>query len=117
MALPFDAGRFDAAVMALLLFFVPDPAKGVAEMARVVRPGGTVAAYVWDALNGGSPTAPFHAELRALGVATPQPPRADVSTFAALRELWTGAGLEAVDSSSSISFTSTRLAHSKPEPL
>ena len=41
MALPFPAGRFDAAVMALVLIFVPDPAKGIAEMARVVRPGGT----------------------------------------------------------------------------
>ena len=34
MALPFETDRFDAAVMALVLFFVPDPAKGVAEMAR-----------------------------------------------------------------------------------
>jgi SAM-dependent methyltransferase len=46
MALPFERQRFDAAVMALVIFFVPDPAKGVAEMARVVRPGGLVAAYV-----------------------------------------------------------------------
>jgi ubiquinone/menaquinone biosynthesis C-methylase UbiE len=43
MALPFESHRFDAAIMALVIFFVPDPAKGVAEMARVVRPGGTVA--------------------------------------------------------------------------
>ena len=35
-SLPFDNDRFDAAVMALVIFFVPDPAKGVAEMARVV---------------------------------------------------------------------------------
>ena len=35
---PFPENRFDAAVMALVIFFVPDPAKGVAEMARVVRP-------------------------------------------------------------------------------
>lgn len=33
MALPFDAGRFDAAVMALAITFVPDTAKGVQEMA------------------------------------------------------------------------------------
>src|SRR6266536_2208529 len=57
MALPFASGRFDAAVMALVIFFVPDPAKGVAEMARVVRPGGIVASYAWDILGGGFP---FH---------------------------------------------------------
>jgi ubiquinone/menaquinone biosynthesis C-methylase UbiE len=48
MALPFPGDAFDAAIMALVIFFVPDPAKGVAEMARVVRPGGIVAAYAWD---------------------------------------------------------------------
>jgi SAM-dependent methyltransferase len=45
-ALPFSDNRFDAAVMALVIFFVPDPAKGVAEMVRVVGPGGIVSAYV-----------------------------------------------------------------------
>ena len=38
MALPFPDDTFDAAVMPLVIFFVPDPAKGVAEMARVVAP-------------------------------------------------------------------------------
>ena len=42
-----DAG-FDASVSGLVLNFVPDPARAVAEMARVVRPGGVVAVYVWD---------------------------------------------------------------------
>ena len=45
MALPFPAKSFDAAVMALVLVFVPEPAKGVAEMARVVRPGGNLVAF------------------------------------------------------------------------
>ena len=40
MALPFADSSFDAAVMALVLVFVPDPAKGVSEMVRVVVPGG-----------------------------------------------------------------------------
>jgi ubiquinone/menaquinone biosynthesis C-methylase UbiE len=52
MALPFSEDRFDAAVMALVIFFVPDPAKSVAEMARVVCRGGTIAAYAWDVLGG-----------------------------------------------------------------
>ena len=48
MELKFEAGEFDAAAAALVLNFVPDPAVAVAEMGRVVRPGGSVAAYVWD---------------------------------------------------------------------
>jgi ubiquinone/menaquinone biosynthesis C-methylase UbiE len=38
---------FDSAICALGLMYTPDPAKAVAEMARVVVPGGTVAALVW----------------------------------------------------------------------
>ena len=37
MALPFGDSSFDAAVMALVIFFVPEPAQGVAEMKRVVK--------------------------------------------------------------------------------
>jgi SAM-dependent methyltransferase len=47
-ALPFTAEAFDGVVSGLVLNFVPDPAAAVAEMARVARPGGAVAAYVWD---------------------------------------------------------------------
>src|SRR5689334_5825931 len=55
MALPYHGSRFDAAVMALVIVFVPDPARGLEEMVRVVRPRGTVATYVWDMLGGGFP--------------------------------------------------------------
>jgi len=47
-ALPFEDGGFDAVVSGLVLNFIPSPERGLAEMARVARPGGTVAAYVWD---------------------------------------------------------------------
>ncbi|HEV8342948.1 MAG TPA: methyltransferase domain-containing protein [Candidatus Binatia bacterium] len=47
-SLPFPNASFDAAVAGLVLNFVPQPPRAVAEMARVVRPGGVVAAYVWD---------------------------------------------------------------------
>jgi SAM-dependent methyltransferase len=97
MALPFPENNFDAAVMALVIFFVPDPAKGVAEMARVVGPGGTVAAYAWDMLGGGFPLAPLQAEMRAMGLNPPFPPSAGASRIAALRNLWAGAGLDAVE--------------------
>jgi len=47
-ALPVRDAGFDAVVSGLVLNFVPDKAVALAEMHRVVRPGGTVAAYVWD---------------------------------------------------------------------
>lgn len=55
MALPFPDDTFDAAVMPLVIFFVPDPTRGIAEMARVVCPGGIVTAYAWDMPGGGFP--------------------------------------------------------------
>lgn len=97
MALPFDGAAFDIAAMALVIFFVPDPAKGVAEMARIVRPGGTVAAYAWDMPGGGFPHEATFAAMRTMGMQPPQPPRAEVSRLDALRGLWTSAGLDGVE--------------------
>src|SRR3974390_684075 len=51
-ALPFEDGTFDRALALLVLHFVPEADKAVAEMRRVVRPGGVVAAAVWDHLGG-----------------------------------------------------------------
>jgi ubiquinone/menaquinone biosynthesis C-methylase UbiE len=97
MALPFSEERFDAAVMAPVIFFVPDPPKSVAEMARVVCQGGLIAAYAWDVLGGGFPLEPIQAEMRALGLAPSRPPRSDASRMEALWDLWTGAGLNAIE--------------------
>jgi SAM-dependent methyltransferase len=46
--LPFEDARFDVVVSGLVLNFIPDQTLALAEMARVVRPGGTIATYVWD---------------------------------------------------------------------
>ena len=97
MAQPFPDDTFDAAVMPLVIFFVPNPATGVAEMARVVGPGGTVSAYAWDMEGGGFPYQTLHDEMRGLGVAVPTPPSPDASRIDAMRDLWTGAGLETVE--------------------
>jgi SAM-dependent methyltransferase len=47
-ALPLDPGSVDVAVAGLVLNFVPDLPAGLAELRRVVVPGGTIAGYVWD---------------------------------------------------------------------
>jgi ubiquinone/menaquinone biosynthesis C-methylase UbiE len=95
--LPFSDERFDAAIMALVIFFVPDPAKGIDEMVRVVRPGGTVAAYIWDMPGGGHPLELIHAEMNAMGFTAPWPSRSDISGLEALRRLWSDAALKEIE--------------------
>jgi SAM-dependent methyltransferase len=95
--LPFGDDAFDAAVMALVISFVPEPIKAVVEMARVVRPGGYVATYMWDLLGGGAPVAPIYAAVKSLGIAPPLPVRSDVSGRDALQDLWKQAGLESIE--------------------
>ena len=51
--LPWADGTFDAALSQLVIAFMSDPDAGVAEMRRVTRPGGTVAACMWDVVGGG----------------------------------------------------------------
>ena len=46
-AMPFDDNSFDVVASALVLHFVPDRAKALAEMKRVLRPGGLVGGYTW----------------------------------------------------------------------
>jgi ubiquinone/menaquinone biosynthesis C-methylase UbiE len=46
--LPWEDGTFDAALSSLVIGFMADADRGVREMARVTRPGGTVAACMWD---------------------------------------------------------------------
>jgi len=97
MALPFPENSFEAAVMALVIFFVPDPARAVAEMARVVGRGGIVSAYAWDVVGGGLPAALIQAEMRAMGMTPPLPPSFEASRLQSLRSLWSEAGLEKIE--------------------
>ena len=89
MELPFQENEFDAATMALVLFFVPEPRRGVAEMLRVTRPGASVSAYLWDIHNGGFPPEPIKAQLKKIGVDLPLPPSSHISEMTNLRSLWT----------------------------
>lgn len=97
MALPYADAGFDAAVMALVIFFVADPAKAVAEMARVVRPGGSMSSYAWDILGGGFPFHVLQEEMSALGPAPLWPPSAEASRLETMRALWADAGLVRVE--------------------
>src|SRR4051794_1714415 len=51
--LPWEDASFDAALSSLVIAFMRDPEAGVREMARVTRPGGTVALCMWDVPGGG----------------------------------------------------------------
>ena len=97
MALPFPDDSFDVAVMPLVIFFVPVPAKGVAEMVRVVSPGGTVAAYAWDVVGRAFPYQSLWDALQEIGVLAPVEPSRDASRLDVMRDLWTTAGLTAVE--------------------
>lgn len=50
MELPFGEAEFEAAICQFGLMFFPDKPRGIAEMARVLKPGGTLALNVWDSL-------------------------------------------------------------------
>ena len=96
-ALPFADDDFDVAVMALVISFIPDPAKAVAEMVRVVRPDGWLATYMWDAAAGGSPTQPVTTALRSLAVELTMPPSTAFSEQDRMRGLWEQAGLRSIE--------------------
>ena len=57
--LPYPDDSFDLALAQLVVHFMADPVAGLREMARVTRPGGLVAACVWDHAGGGGPLASF----------------------------------------------------------
>ncbi|MBH1971271.1 class I SAM-dependent methyltransferase [Moraxellaceae bacterium AER2_44_116] len=97
MSLPYADNCFDIAVMPLVIFFVPDPAKGVAEMVRVVRAGGIVTAYAWDLLGGGFPYDVLRTELISRGIHVPSPPSPNAGNRQVLHDLWLQTGLQDVE--------------------
>src|SRR5215469_5126282 len=92
--LPFPDGTFDAALAQLVVHFMADPVGGLREMRRVTRPGGVVAACVWDHAGGRGPLAAFWSAVRQL-----DPAADDESGLAGVREgqlakLFSQAGLD-----------------------
>ena len=97
--LPFAADTFDAALAQLVVHFMADPVRGLQEMGRVTRPGGVVAACVWDHAGGRGPLAAFWAAVREL-----DPAATDESGLAGAREgdlarLFAQAGLSGAQAS------------------
>lgn len=97
--LPFDTDAFDASLAQLVVHFMADPVAGLAEMRRVTRPGGVVAACVWDLAGGAAPLSLFWEAAREL-----DPGVADESRMAGARqghlvELFAAAGLRDVEES------------------
>jgi ubiquinone/menaquinone biosynthesis C-methylase UbiE len=80
-ALPFADGAFDAALAQLVVHFMTDPVAGLREMARVTRPGGVVAACVWDHAGERTPISTFWRASHDLGLRTQ-----DESALAGARE-------------------------------
>ena len=64
--LPFAAEGFDVTLAQLVVHFMPDPVAGLREMARVTRPGGIVAACVWDHAGQRGPLRDFWAAARTV---------------------------------------------------
>jgi len=91
-ALPFSDGTFDVVASALVINFIPDRARGVAEMRRVARPYGMVGGYVWDFVADLSASWPFNRALSGLGFDPPQLPGTPESTLEGLAALFAGAG-------------------------
>ena len=79
--LPFPDHSFDLVLAQLVVHFMADPVSGLSEMARVTRPGGVVAACVWDHAGGSGPLATF---WRAVHDIDPQ--ARDESELAGARE-------------------------------
>ena len=94
--LPFPDASFDATVMGLVIVFIPDQPKAVSELARVTRPGGMCATYMWDLPGGGFPLTPLLREIAALGYTPPMPPGVAASSKDGLERLWREAGFDDV---------------------
>lgn len=98
--LPFPDDTFDLALAQLVVHFMTDPVAGLAEMARVTRPGGLVAACVWDLTDGGSPLSVFWRAARELDPHVQDESERPGGREGDLAELFETAGLQDVQPTS-----------------
>jgi SAM-dependent methyltransferase len=95
--LPFADGAFDAALAQLVVHFMADPVRGLAEMARVTREGGVVAACVWDHVGGRTPIEPFWQVVREVDSDLEDESNLAGGRKGHLSELFSEAGLREVE--------------------
>lgn len=62
-------------------------------MKKVMRPGGSTSAYVWDIYGGVLPTEPFHKGFGTMNIEYPRPPSAKASKIDVHGGVWINAGL------------------------
>lgn len=97
--LPFEDASYDAALAQLVVHFMTDPVAGLREMARVTRPGGVVAACVWDHAGEGGPLSTFWTAVRDLDPAARDESALSGAREGHLGELAREAGLRDVEES------------------
>jgi SAM-dependent methyltransferase len=95
--LPFPDRTFDAALAQLVVHFMSDPVAGLAEMARVTRGDGVVAACVWDHAGGQGPLSLFWAAVRELDPGVEDESHLAGAREGHLAELFAAAGLREID--------------------
>ena len=95
--LPFPHDAFDVALAQLVVNFMADPRAGLAEMRRVTRPGGIVAACVWAHAEGRGPLSPFWDAARQIDSSTRDESELPGSRQGDLSRLFESAGLSDVE--------------------
>ena len=98
MSLPYDTDVFDVAVMALVIQYIPDPARAMSEITRVVKPRGTVATYTWPGSGDAHPMQPMSEAIDALGISRPRRPGNQFRSVEALGALFAASGLVDMES-------------------
>src|SRR4051794_27880118 len=98
--IPFDDDAFDFALAQLVVHFMADAVAGLRDMARVTRPGGVVAACVWDYQGGTAPLSRFWTALEEFDPAAENESHLAGAREGHLGELFLAAGLEDVQQSS-----------------
>ena len=96
--LPHPDDTFDVALAQLVVHFMKDPVAGLTEMGRVTRPGGVVAACVWDHAGGTGPLSTFWEAVRDLDPSSPGEADLPGTWEGHLAGLAEAAGLRAVES-------------------